>query len=513
MILTIEDLRRHAAFYAVILLWTLVPVVAMLGLILATGGLVEAGLLAVMAGLVTLEMRRSAAGLGTQLAASTALAVAVSTIVYQLRGHPWQADSHMLFFAAFALTAVFCNWRPIVAYAGVIAVHHLVLNFAFTAAVFPGEASLGRVVLHAVVLIVQAVPLIWLSAVLARMFLRSDELLGVADAAREQTQTQADRQLMVFDETRRVVGEVEAVMQRLSEGDLTVRIPEAAHPAQFQGLCRAFNGMVGALDAVVTEVEQGANGLLRSSDVMAEAVQQSAERARQQSQSVEQSAQAMEQMSEGVRATTDLAVQADALMVANQSEAQVGGNVLGQAVGAMKRIEESSDQISRISGVMEDIAFQTNLLALNAGVEAARAGELGRGFAVVASEVRTLALRAADASKEIRTLIDDSRKSVAVGAELVGQTNQSLGALIKGASSAAEIVIEISSKMQGQTTGLGSLRENMRVLEATARTGAQVASQSSDLGLNLRREATAMIAAITAFRGGRRGTARAWAAE
>jgi methyl-accepting chemotaxis protein len=296
-------------------------------------------------------------------------------------------------------------------------------------------------------------------------------------------------------------------------GDLSVRIEETAHPAQFRDVCRAFNTMVRALDAVIGEVEQGANGLLRSSDAMAEAAHQSAERASQQSQSVEQSAQAMEQMNEGVHATTALAVRADAMMVANQSEAQAGGTVLAQAVGAMKRIEESSDQISRISGVMEDIAFQTNLLALNAGVEAARAGELGRGFAVVASEVRTLALRAADASKEIRTLIGDSRKSVAVGAELVGQTSVSLGALIKGASSAAGVVVEISSKMQGQTAGLGSLRENMRVLEATARTGAQVANQSSELGHSLRSEATAMIAAINAFRAGRRPSAQAWAAE
>ena len=120
---------------------------------------------------------------------------------------------------------------------------------------------------------------------------------------------------------------------------------------------------------------------------------------------------------------------------------------------------------------------------------------------------RTLALRAADATKEIRVLIGDSRKSVATGAELVGKTSVSLGALIKGAGSAAAIVTQISSKMQGQTTGLGSLRESMRVLETTARTGAQVANQSQDLGMNLRQEATAMIAAITAFRGGRRAPA------
>jgi methyl-accepting chemotaxis protein len=513
MISTVDDLRQRAVFYAVVLLWLMVPMIGLTGFVLGTGGLAGAGLVALMAGLVTLERRRSGAGLGTQLAASCALAVTVSTLVYLMRGHPWQADSHMVFFAAFALTAVFCNWRPIVAYAGVIAVHHLVLNFLFTEAVFPGEASLGRVLLHAVVLIVQAVPLIWLAAVLQRLFARSDELRAVADAAREEAMSQADRQQQAFDETRVVVETIATVMQKLAAGDLTVRIEERAHPAQFQGLCRAFNGMVTALDRVISEIEQGANGLLRSSDALAAAAAQSADRAGQQSASVEQSVQAVEQMGDGVRATTDLAVEADAMMMANQTEAQVGGRVLEQAVGAMKLIEESSDQISRISGVMEDIAFQTNLLALNAGVEAARAGELGRGFAVVASEVRTLALRAADATKEIRVLIGDSRKSVATGAELVGKTSVSLGALIKGAGNAAAIVTQISSKMQGQTSGLGSLRENIRVLETTARTGAQVAKQSSDMGHTLRGEATAMIAAINAFRGGRSVKPVSWAAE
>ena len=85
---------------------------------------------------------------------------------------------------------------------------------------------------------------------------------------------------------------------------------------------------------------------------------------------------------------------------ANKSARQ-SGEVVANAVDAMGKIEQSSNQISNIIGVIDDIAFQTNLLALNAGVEAARAGEAGKGFAVVATEVKELASQTAKATEEI----------------------------------------------------------------------------------------------------------------
>ena len=120
----------------------------------------------------------------------------------------------------------------------------------------------------------------------------------------------------------------------------------------------------------------------------------------------------------------------------------------------MSAIAKSSQQISQIIGVIDEIAFQTNLLALNAGVEAARAGDAGRGFAVVASEVRALAQRSAEAAKEIKALISASTGQVDSGVKLVAETGRSLERIMAQVTEINAVVGEIAAGAQEQATGL-----------------------------------------------------------
>ncbi|MFZ1339828.1 MAG: methyl-accepting chemotaxis protein [Paracoccaceae bacterium] len=504
MIATIDDLRGRVSGYAVAILLLTVPLLAAVGQAVGTGGLTEAGLMVAISLLVRLERRRAPSGTGVQLAASAGLAVAVAALVWLMRGHPWQADAHMAFFAAFALTGLFCNWRPVALYAGLIAAHHLVLNYALTEAVFPGTASLGRVMLHAVVLVVQAVPMIWLSTVLARLYLTSEINLDEARQASRTAEELAVDQSRERAETAQVVEALNLAMKRLSQGEMEARM-EGTLPRRHAALQSRFNTFVAMIEGMVGQISAGAQGLMTSAGQMAEASRQSADRAGAQFQTLEQSLRALEGLTESVQATAQLARDADARVSDNRREAEEGGAILADAVKAMERIEDSSNQISRISEVMEDIAFQTNLLALNAGVEAARAGEAGKGFAVVATEVRALAQRATNSAKEIRALVNTSRENVAKGSDLVQRTNGSLAALIQGSGKNAETVAEIATAMNVQSAGLGDLTGKLRQLEDAAREGAAVADLSSSKSETLRGDAAVMLTAAGAFR-----DAQAW---
>ena len=502
MITSVQELRRFAGLYAQWLLWSLVPVTFGLGLYLGTGSWQVPSAMAAIAAIVSWQARRDPVGQAMQMGASAGLAIGVAAIVYLMQGHPWQADAHMIFFAAFALTGVFCNWRPIVTYAVIVAVHHLTLNYALTAAVFPGEASLMRVLLHAFVLIVQAVPLIWLAAVLARVFSTSDKAVEDAQAARVVSEQIAEEQRSERAAAIRVVQDLSAGLEQLAAGHLHTAIPDPAgnpFPQRYGALRDKFNHLVERLNLLVGQVGAGAHELRRSASDLAATAEQHASHANLQAQTLQRSFASLSDLSGSVRETAGLAQQADKAMVANSAEARKGGEVLARAVDAMTRIEASSQQIRKISEVIEDIAFQTNLLALNAGVEASRAGDFGRGFAVVATEVRALAGRASASAKDIRTLVSEAQVNVADGSNLVRSTGKSLEVLISGATSTAVIVADLAQMVRSQANSVTAITQDVSTLASSTTRSGNEANASSRLSAGLRDEADNLLQAVTDF--------------
>uniref|UniRef100_UPI002595D7BE methyl-accepting chemotaxis protein n=1 Tax=uncultured Methylobacterium sp. TaxID=157278 RepID=UPI002595D7BE len=370
-----DDLRRSFARILIPLLWAHVPVAAALPLITGGGALPAPGLAAaVLAGAATLSWWRDPIGLRTRLASALALVGMAAVLLYASAGHPWQVDLHMYFFACLAVLAGWCDWRVILAATGATALHHLVLNLLLPAAVFPAGGDLGRVVLHAVILTIEA-------AVLARIcHTVAGTLAGLAASEREAKDQMARLRAMEQD------GEA---ARRAAEHERREGVLRMA--AAFEA---AVGGIVGQVAASAGDLQATARAMSRTAGTAADRSAEADAAAGRAAGDVGAVAAATRELGASVREVGQQVGETAGLARAAVAEADRSAALVGALSEAAARI---GDVVTMISA----IADQTNLLALNATIEAARAGAAGRGFAVVAAEVMELAGQTAKATGEI----------------------------------------------------------------------------------------------------------------
>ena len=209
---------------------------------------------------------------------------------------------------------------------------------------------------------------------------------------------------------------------------------------------------------------------------------------------------ALTELTEGVKRTASGAAQAHVAVGAANSGAANSRSVVTEAGDAMNKIEASSQEISQIIGLIDDIAFQTNLLALNAGVEAARAGDAGRGFAVVASEVRALAQRSAEAAKAIKSLISTSSSQVVQGVELVRKTGTSLESIGTNVAQIEGLVSGIARAAQHQSGGLNQVSEVVSQMNMVVQQNAAMVEEASAAVHSLKSEINELNRSISTFK-------------
>ena len=166
---TVDSLRETASKAMLTLLWCHVPIALVIGFMRGTDWLLPTLLMVLFAGTSTVSWWMSGSGVQTRCTVAVALMGGVSVIVYQMSGHPWQIDMHMYFFATLAFLAAYCDYRPILFAAIAVALHHLTLNFLFPAALYPGNSDLGRVMLHALILVIEGAILVWLALQLSQL--------------------------------------------------------------------------------------------------------------------------------------------------------------------------------------------------------------------------------------------------------------------------------------------------------------------------------------------------------
>ncbi|KPQ05749.1 MAG: methyl-accepting chemotaxis protein [Rhodobacteraceae bacterium HLUCCA12] len=324
-------------------------------------------------------------------------------------------------------------------------------------------------------------------------------LTAESDARRAEDDARQEREMA---RQQRVVNDIGAGLNRLAAGDLTRHIDSPANdpfPTEYDGLRKSYNDVVDQLSGIVARIGAVADSVRAGSGEINAASQDLSARAETQAATLEESAAALNQLTESVRSTAQRASAAEQSSQDNRAHAESGAQIVGEAMNAMKGIERSSEQITRIIGVIDDIAFQTNLLALNAGVEAARAGDAGRGFAVVASEVRGLAQRASESAREIKTLIRESATQVEAGSELVNRTGESLEEILRRAADVSGLVAEIAVAASEQAAGLDEINTGVNQLDQVTQQNAAVAEETTAAATSLLQKAEELTHELAGF--------------
>ncbi len=284
----------------------------------------------------------------------------------------------------------------------------------------------------------------------------------------------------------------------IANGDLSVAIDTKSDDKD--SLLAEMREMRDSLVGIVSQVRVGTETIGTASREIAAGNIDLSSRTEMQASSLEKTASAMEELTSTVKQNADNAREANQLAANASDVASKGGTVVSQVVDTMSSINESSNKIVDIIGVIDGIAFQTNILALNAAVEAARAGEQGRGFAVVASEVRNLAQRSANAAKEIKGLIGDSVEKVERGSKLVRQAGVTMDEVVSSVRRVTDIMGEIANASQEQSAGIEQVNLSIIEMDSMTQQNAALVEEAAAAAQSLQDQAGELSRVVSIFR-------------
>ncbi|MDV3457330.1 methyl-accepting chemotaxis protein [Sphingomonas sp. HF-S4] len=468
--------RAGGARTLLALLWlnwlTLAPVALLLG----SENLV-ATLIAGFAVLVlpTINFRRGSHDAAARCALGIAASVFPALFVALAAGRPWQMDLHMYFFVSMSMLLLLCDWRPIVAFAALTALHHLAFSWLLPEWVFPGSGSLGRVALHGGLVVGEAAILIFTTDRIRRLIVRSQRAREAADTARREADALQEEAQNALQELRaaQALSQQRLVERQAAERALADSLDgrRAAISADIEDRVRALAAELRAAAATLAGQENALDGIARRlSDEYAH-LRIASDKSLSHASLVSAGAS---QLSQAAHAAGDNAERANALV-----------NETSETVEALEpqmiELTRQIDGARSILDLVSEIAAQSNLLALNATIEAARSGEAGRGFGVVAQEMKQMAKRTSAATSQIAEKLDLIGVAARSFGDIVSGTTSRMGAASGSARAVSAAVDEQRRAIHAISQAIDAVMEDVSDTDARSRIIGDAVDQNRDL--------------------------------
>ncbi|WP_226621530.1 methyl-accepting chemotaxis protein [Alloyangia pacifica] len=478
----------------------LVPAFVVTDLYLGRPMMPSTGAAAVLLSIACIALRLRSRLTDHVLAAVVIAEAALLTAAYRL--HPWQLDTHMVYFVMLAGISILGRVSVLVFGCLLVAAQHLALVLLLPALVFPSSdlmENLMRVVFHGGIVIMEGV--ILTLAILQRNAGRQN-LAESAERLADESHRAAEAQKRAettAELTQDLVARFSKHFHALAERDLDCALSQPMEGV-FEALRQDFNRALSQLQDALGSARRTAEGVDEEAGALEQVTGDLSTRSERQAQELSQAASGMVDVTGALRGTATRAGELSEQALLARDSAEEGGTVTDRAIAAMQLIEQSSSEVGKIIDLIDDISFQTNLLALNAGVEAARAGESGKGFAVVASEVRQLAQRTSEAAAGVKKLILDSEEQVSEGAKLVNEAGGRLSAIVTAVSTVSNMIAAIRDDAKGQSERLSTLSEAVSRLDSQTQESAALSEEMAAMGLRLRGHARDLAQDMAVFR-------------
>ncbi|SMP43421.1 methyl-accepting chemotaxis protein [Anoxynatronum buryatiense] len=305
--------------------------------------------------------------------------------------------------------------------------------------------------------------------------------------------------IFISNSIKKPINLMVAASEKMADGDLNVNI-DINTQDEIGILANAFSRMAKNVNDAMQDINSAADQVSAGSGQVAASSQQLSQGATEQASSVEEITASMEELASQTNQNAANATEASNMASQAQKDAEAGNNRMKEMLVSMDEINESSNKISKIIKVIDEIAFQTNILALNAAVEAARAGQHGKGFAVVAEEVRNLAARSANAAKETTEMIEGSIQKVGTGTSIANETAKALENIVKGVSDATQLVQQIATASNEQASGIEQVNEAIMQVSQVTQTNSATSEEAAAASEELSSQAQLLKDAVSRFK-------------